>query len=540
MSNTRSSGKSLFPPTDPESLLCAASAEKRRLAKIAANTTEPNIHVPSTSLPSTLFHTPTTSSPGTPTDLPFTPSLLRTRPMADLPITPNTLLPSDGDPPKDADPPKNPSSSKGGGSSSSKSANKASTADHYVELVLKLQHTAALQLQEERQHNIEQRRADRECIARLENTLFEVVTKAKEREQERLTPAPRSSRLDLQKFRIADGPAFTGPFHAIEPFLNWIRQLQVFFTNKDISLDNDKIKIAGGLIQDTILLDFYLIEGPLFIEKSWNSFKSRLFEVALPQGWRTTLKTKLRQLTIGSTESFITFSGKARTLQSLINFDDSPTKSPGTTKLLDFDLAEYVVLGLTVELRAEITKFTLLDANPFVYSSFEKRVASFDEVIVRPNPPRAPRATTTTQPTSSSSPDPMAWRVHAWLDSLAHGPSPASAAGKSTQPPAGRAPFRSASVAAVTDSQDSLPDPLTSDSVDAVDALDIDQQFFEEAAFEDSLPPNLSAADVAIMAEINTIRAEVAGIQDDKVSMCSSNYCSDLGRDPFDDTPPPS
>ncbi|KAH9456494.1 hypothetical protein Pst134EB_012692 [Puccinia striiformis f. sp. tritici] len=559
MSNTRSSGNLLIPPTDPESILRAASAEKRRQAKILANATEPSVHVPSTSYPSTSFHTPATSSPGTPAELPFTPSLLRTIPMAD---PPNPL--KDAELPKNPDPPKhgNSSGSKGGGSTSPNIAGRNSTADHYVELLLKLQHTAALQLQEERQSNIEQRRADRERIARLENTLFDVVTKAEEEKQIRLSPAPKSDRLDLQRFRIADGPRYTGPSHSIEPFLKWIQQLQIFFSTKGVTNNNDRICIAGGLIEETNLLDFYAYESASFVDKSWNEFKSRLFEVALPQQWRTTLKTNLCQINMGATESFITFSGRARTLQSLINFDISPLSPKANTRLSDFDLAEFVVLGVPEELRGEIIKFALLDVDPFVYAVFEKRVASFDEVIKKKGNHRPQQLATRAQSPSNSSPDPAAWRVHAYLDSQGqchhckttcgstYGTctkplnkrwalgSPTGIAGKPTHPPAGRPPLRSASVAAVVETPTDITTTSGTDYVDVVDAIDMDLLAFDEAAIDDSLPPDLTPGDYATFKEIDDIRFDnVAGVVEDDASMCDSNYGSDLGRDPFIDAP---
>ncbi|KAH9460498.1 hypothetical protein Pst134EB_008669 [Puccinia striiformis f. sp. tritici] len=503
--------------------------------------------------------------------------------MPDPPNPTDLPSPGNGDPPKNTDTQKTGGSlgSKKGGSSSSKSATKNPIADDYVELLLKLQHTAALQLQDKRQYNIEQRRADRERIVRLENTLFDVVTKAEEEKIFRLTPSPKSNRIDLQKFRIADGPSFKGPFHEIEPFLKWISQLQVFFSTKGVVHDDDKIYVAGGLLENTILLDFYAAEGANFIGQSWDAFKNRLFEVALPQRWRTTLKTKLRTITIGPTETFITFSGRARTLQSLLNFDDSPSSSSPTVfnRLSDFDLAEFVVAGVTDKLRAEIAKFALLDADPFNYSAFEKRVAVFDKVMIRQPTHRPPRGAPGNRSPSSSSPDPTAWRVHAYLDSQGQchhckttcgsapgactkplnkrwveiptsfqtPPRPAdyrqptaqssSAAGKPTHPPAGRPPARSASLAAIADTSD--PAPANSDYVDVVDAIEMDDRLFEEATVDDNLPPDLTATDWATFREIDDIRSDnVAGVEEDASSVCDSTYCSDLGRDPFDDAPP--
>ncbi|KNF00108.1 hypothetical protein PSTG_06729 [Puccinia striiformis f. sp. tritici PST-78] len=538
MSSTRSSGNSLLPLIDPETLLRTAAAERRR--KILANSTETHIHVPSTSHPSTSFHTPATSPPASPAEPPFTPSLLRAKSMADLP---NNSLPGGNDPPKDPAPPKKTDSPKGGGSSSSKSAGKNPTADHYVELLLKLQHTAAVQLQEERQLNIEQRNADRERIARLENTLFDVVTKSEEEKIACLTPAPKSNQLDLQKFRIADGPSFKGSLHDIEPFLKWITQLQIFFSTKGVTNNDDKICIAGGLLENTRLLDFYVSEGPTFVGKSWNEFKTRLFEVALPQRWRTTLKTKLRQLIMGPKETFIAFSGRARTLQTLINFDDTLSPTPSPARLSDFDLAEFGVLGVNEELRGDIAKFAVLDANPFNYPAFEKRVAVFDENTIRPPPPRAPCGAPSNHSPSNSPPDPVAWRVHAYLDSQgqchhcktacgstpgtctkplnkkwppkAQGPS-APTAGKPTHPPAGRPPFRSASLAAINDSPNDSHPPLNTDYVDVVDAVDADEQHFDTAAEDDSLPPDLTPHDWATFQEIDNILSDtVASVEED-------------------------
>ncbi|KNE95852.1 hypothetical protein PSTG_10912 [Puccinia striiformis f. sp. tritici PST-78] len=491
-----------------------ASAEKRCLAKILANATEPDIHVPSTS-PSTLFHTPATSSPSTPVELPFTPSLLCTKPMAD-PINPTKTSsgrpnPSkDAEPPKGTDPPKrgNSSGSKGGGSASPNVTGRNPTANHYVELLLKLQHTAAVQLQEERQNNIDQRCADHERIARLENTLFDVVTKAEEEIQICLSPAPKSDRLNLQKFRIADGPSFRGTLHDIEPFLKWITQLQIFFSTKGVTNDDNKICVASGLLENTMPLDFYVAKGPTFVGKPWNKFKTRLFKDALPQRWRTTLKTKLRQLTTGPKETFIAFSGQAQTLQILINFDDtslsSSTPSPPPTRLSDFDLAEFVVL---------------------------KRVAVFDENTVQQPPPRASRGTLSHHSPSNSPPNPAAWRVHAYLDSQgqchhckttcrstpgtctkplnkkwvkipdtfqtpcrptdykppkAHGAS-TSTAGKPTHPPAGRPPFRAASLAAVTESETNHQHGPGPGYTDVVEAIEVDHQVFVDAVAGNSL-----------------------------------------------------
>ncbi|KNF06665.1 hypothetical protein PSTG_00539 [Puccinia striiformis f. sp. tritici PST-78] len=286
---------------------------------------------------------------------------------------------------------------------------------------------------------------------------------------------------------------------------------------------------------------------------------SRLFEVALPQRWRTTLKAKLRELTIGPNKSFIVLSSRARTLQSLINFDTSLSSENAVTYVSDFDLAEYVVLGVKNEtIHGDIAKFALLDATPFSYSAFENRVASFDEVTIRKTTHRAPRTSPSNHAPSNSPPDPVAWRVHAYLDSQdtesfqtprrpvdykppkPHGPS-SSSAGRPTQPPAGRPPFRSTSLAAIADSSDSDQPPSNTDYVEVVEAIDSDQQTFVDAAAEEDLPPDLTAGDWATFKEIDEILSDnVANVKEDETSVCGSEYCSDLGCDPFVNTLPDS
>ncbi|KAI7933678.1 hypothetical protein MJO29_016755 [Puccinia striiformis f. sp. tritici] len=560
MSNTRSTGQSLLPIVDPEALLRTAAAERRCLAKILANSSDPSvhvptplpkalpstsIHVPSPSYPSTSFHTPATSPPGTPADPsaehPFTPSLLRTNLMADLP---NNSLPGGNDPPKDPAPPKKTDSPKGGPSSSKSQPCNSKRSDS----------------------STSNSATPTESASHGSKTPFSTLSpNRRKKKAAHLTPAPKSDRLDLQKFRIADGPSFKGTLHDIEPFLKWITQLQIFFSTKGVTNDDDKICVAGGLLKNTMLLDFYVAEGPTFTGKSWNEFKTRLFEVALPQRWRTTLKTKLRQLTMGPKETFIAFSGRARTLQTLINFDDtslsSPTPSPPTTQLSDFDLAEFVVLGVSEELRSDIAKFAVLDADPFTYPAFEKRVAVFDENTVRQPPPCASRGTPSHHSPSNSPPDPVAWRVHAYLDSQgqchhckttcrstpgtctkplnkkwvdipdtfqtprrptdykppqAHGAS-TSTAGKPTHPPAGRPPLGAASPAVVTESETHHQHGPGPEYTNVVEAMEVDHQVFVDAVADNSLPPDLTPSDWATFKEIDDILSDnVANVEEEE------------------------
>ena len=91
-----------------------------------------------------------------------------------------------------------------------------------------------------------------------------------------------SGRVDLQRFKTSDGPIFNGPFHAIEPFLNWIKALEIFFLTKGISHDTDRIVIVGSLIQETNTLAFYASKCDALESILWTTLKGILFGFALP------------------------------------------------------------------------------------------------------------------------------------------------------------------------------------------------------------------------------------------------------------------
>jgi hypothetical protein len=70
--------------------------------------------------------------------------------------------------------------------------------------------------------------------------------------------------VDLQNFRTSDGPIYIGPFHSIEPFLNWIKAAEIFFMANGVFHDTDRISIVGGLICKTNTLAFYTSKTDTF------------------------------------------------------------------------------------------------------------------------------------------------------------------------------------------------------------------------------------------------------------------------------------
>jgi hypothetical protein len=200
----------------------------------------------------------------------------------------------------------------------------------------------------------------------------------------------------------------------VEPFLKWISAVQIFFALKDVSHDADKIRIIGSLIHEINTLAFYSNGIEQFLLGSWPKFKSRLFAFALPPLWRTKLRNQIHRLAIKDTESFLTYSTRARTLQSMVNFDNFTFSN--------FSLAEFVVSGLPPELQALVNNFQLMLTDPFVYGDFEGRVQVFYDGLpkrqvarTRGSAAATMSALTTSQPKLTR--EETIWQIHAYLDS---------------------------------------------------------------------------------------------------------------------------
>ncbi|EFP85487.2 uncharacterized protein PGTG_11843 [Puccinia graminis f. sp. tritici CRL 75-36-700-3] len=442
----------LLPLTDPETIIRAANAERRRLSNLH---NQPFAPLPSRPIPSQEDMLDAAATPGTQEQ---TTDTARTADATDI-----------------------------------------STAKDWFKAVLKIQHSSIAQAQEDRRQALDDRRADRQIflaahqanatrIGRLEDLLLamniknEVATRP-----EQSTPG----RIDLQKFRTSDGPTYRGPFQETEPFLRWIHGVQIFFDTKDVSNSADRIKIIGNLIAETNLQSFYANEATGFLTKSWSEFKIRMFNFALPTNWRSGLQRQVRKLEMLPSETFLEYSTRARTLQSLFNFD-----AVASSKLGDLQLAQFVVYGLPDSLQDRINERQLLETVPFVYGPFEKQTNASFLALHRPS-----ETSTHPKPPSAAPPlnrDEFIWRVRSYLDSrgLCHfckkhcgnangtcpgplnrahvdiptryqappkptdysaprawsGPSgPSATPGKSTQPPAGRPATCAASVAGITD-----------------------------------------------------------------------------------------
>ncbi|OAV94980.1 hypothetical protein PTTG_06211 [Puccinia triticina 1-1 BBBD Race 1] len=224
------------------------------------------------------------------------------------------------------------------------------------------------------------------------------------------SPSPQTApgRIDLQRFKISDGPLFKGPFQDVEVFLRWIQGVQIFFTTKAVTHADDKRIIIGGLIVETNLLSFYANKAAKFEGKSWEEFRKRLFEFALPVEWKTALKRNIAQLKMSESETFLEFSTRACTLQSLVNFD-AHTQD-------DHALAEAVTFGLPEALQAKIDDHQILQSANFKYGKFKSRTSGFYTNLVKTSVLRLRQTAHTANGTNRTID--TVWRLHAYLDSL--------------------------------------------------------------------------------------------------------------------------
>jgi hypothetical protein len=221
--------------------------------------------------------------------------------------------------------------------------------------------------------------ADADRISRLEETLLRMTIKA---ETDDKAARPAAGRIDLQKLQSSDGPIYIGPFHGVEQFITWIRSVQIFFATKGVTHDDDKIQIVGSFIRETNTTALYPNGFEGFLGKPWSAFRKELITFALPPMWRTTLRAKYKYLRMTTSESFLTYSTRSRTLQSMLNFDVEKEI------ISDFDLAELMTLGMPDNLQTDVHNHQLLLQAPFVFSNFKSRASGFWDGIVKQSPGR--------------------------------------------------------------------------------------------------------------------------------------------------------
>ncbi|EFP81901.2 uncharacterized protein PGTG_08150 [Puccinia graminis f. sp. tritici CRL 75-36-700-3] len=259
---------------------------------------------------------------------------------------------------------------------------------------------------------------------------------------------------------------------------------------------------------------FYANEAADFLTKSWEEFKTRLFDFALPTNWRSGLQRQICQLNMSPAETFLEYSTRACTLQSLFNFNASKS-----SKLGDLQLAQFVVYGLPDSLQDRINKRQLLEVAPFTYGPFEKQANASYMALQQPaDPPIVSRSTPSAPPSLAR--DDAAGACPGPIDlSGINIPSkfatpikpadyvaprtwgkPTATPGKPTQAPAGRPATRAASVAGITDTTplEAQVSALTLDAAMQEDGR-WDTYFNDEGCF-----PSLELAAVAALEDLDS------------------------------------
>lgn len=152
--------------------------------------------------------------------------------------------------------------------------------------------------------------------------------------------------IDLTRFCTSDGPIFKGPYQDTEVFLRWFTSLKAFFRKKGVILDFDQITLVGNFIHEPTVQTFYEGAYEELIKESWEDFVGNLFTAALPVKWEDKLYEKIQHIHMSPYKDFKTYSAQARSIQNLINYND--------TNLSDNQLTKYVEYGMIDELKATV------------------------------------------------------------------------------------------------------------------------------------------------------------------------------------------
>ncbi|POW20587.1 hypothetical protein PSHT_03330 [Puccinia striiformis] len=252
------------------------------------------------------------------------------------------------------------------------------------------------------QTNWEERMARTEAasavrIARLEEVFIGATIKA---EEALGTPRPSSNQVDHRRFKASEGPAYTGPYQEIEPFVVWMNAIELFFTSKDISSDRDRIIIAGGRILETNLMGFFKTSASNYCSALGKNSRRKCSPLpSLPAGGQH-CKDKSASLRLGQ----------------LLNFDQ--------VTVSDHELAEGMTFGLGEDLENRINELEILETKPFDFNVFVKRVGDCVRAASKKTS-HSPRSIGSTshlaqspQTTTHLSNEEYIWRIHAYLDSV--------------------------------------------------------------------------------------------------------------------------
>ncbi|KAI9618345.1 hypothetical protein KEM48_006798 [Puccinia striiformis f. sp. tritici PST-130] len=138
--------------------------------------------------------------------------------------------------------------------------------------------------------------------ARLEEAMIGMMIKLQTPESHSHSP---SDDVNLCTFRTLDGPAYTGLYQDVEPFLLWLNSLHMFFCSKEIMNEHTKIILTGGFIKESNLLGFFATGSKHLLEGTWTEFCKELMATALPSHWKTPIQKQLWFLKMTTSETTV-------------------------------------------------------------------------------------------------------------------------------------------------------------------------------------------------------------------------------------------
>ncbi|POW01596.1 hypothetical protein PSTT_12363 [Puccinia striiformis] len=416
----------LVPQTNPEAIIRQANAEKRRIKasveqhlldlatgaiKPTSDTFDPDFLTskylltdtsnPPTNRPETAWPATSSSSSTNITRHPTPP-----QPTFNSQDPPSPM--SDSNPKEDGKLPSEPES------------NAPPSMEDFLKALLATQQATMAQAQADREeYNRRLARQDTDAanrlaksasrITRLEEAMIGMAIKPQTPERQ---SQPPSDDVNLRTFRMADGPAYTGPYQEVEPFLLWLNSLDMFFRSKDITNERTMIILTGGFIKEANLLGFFATDSKRLLDGTWATFRIELMATALLARWQTVIQKQFHFFKITTSESFPQFVARGRSLQLMLNFERAT--------VTDRDLAESITFGLPEAVKSDIYKLRLLEEAPFVFSEFVARAT--DSYNTTSPPHQRPRGTGATSSTQHDTPflpqDDYVWRIHSYLDSI--------------------------------------------------------------------------------------------------------------------------
>ncbi|KAI9616648.1 hypothetical protein H4Q26_011048 [Puccinia striiformis f. sp. tritici PST-130] len=221
-------------------------------------------------------------------------------------------------------------------------------------------------------------------IARLEEVFIGVAVKSEDNSG---SPRPASNQVDHWRFKASEGPAYDGPISRDRTIRGVDERIELFFTSKDISSDRDRIIIAGERIKETNLMGFYKMSASKLLLGTWRSSRLACSPTPFPL--------------VGGPPYSVRFASSDRKQQ---------------------DLAVGMTFGLGEDLENRINEHKILEADPFDFNVFVRRVGDCVRTMTKKHPTRTTNATTystqASSPTNYLSNNEYIWRIHAYLDSV--------------------------------------------------------------------------------------------------------------------------